>query len=150
MGVALGRRPTSSATVWCVSQPRHRTSRYKRNRRLGRRQVSETACTHACVDSKPRTPAGRLPCALPWRARRELGWKSRKCFRVIWCPWRQNALRGSASASRYRLRWINGFGPKGGSAIKGRAIVSQVEIGAIYPLAYRTNRLGQPTRVPLI
>jgi hypothetical protein len=40
--------------------------------------AGQVPCIQACADSKPRTPAGQLPCELPWRVQRMPGSKSRK------------------------------------------------------------------------
>jgi hypothetical protein len=71
-------------------------------RRSGRRQAPVTVapglCIQAYVGSKPRTPAGQLPCALPWRVRQKPGWKRHKCFRATWCRLGAHRARMPAGA----------------------------------------------------
>jgi hypothetical protein len=71
IGVAFGLRTTSSATVWCVSQPRtalrDKDSPRSARRPMQRRRRRPTG-SRACACSMRHRPAYRLPCGPPWRA----------------------------------------------------------------------------------
>src|ERR1700733_5251635 len=78
---------TTKAAIWHSQRP------------LALEMVVQGLCIQACVGSKPRTPAGPLPCALPGHVRQKPEWKRDKCFRATWCSSRNNALGGRVSAS---------------------------------------------------
>ena len=93
LAVARCPEPPSGAYRNQDSEPQDRGIRHS-GRRQAPEMVAQGLCIQACVGSKPRTPAGQLPCALPWRVRRKPESKSHKCFRATWCPSRNNAFGG--------------------------------------------------------
>jgi hypothetical protein len=85
-GVVFGLRTTSSATVWCVSQPNALRDRGSpRSTRLPMQaMVAQGHGGRAFACSRPHTRAYQLSCGLPWRALRLHERTRRKSTGGIW------------------------------------------------------------------